>query len=195
MDATFDDSPLEPWLTLEAETLFDNGHVRVDAETLKTPSRPRIQWTTVHRRAAIVVAPRTVEGKWVLIQEERPPVRRLLWTFPAGQVDALIVDEDSLRETVYRELAEETGYAPANACLTDLGLFYSSPGFTSESLQLYLLDPVAVGEQGSSPESSECIAATREVSSAELTQLVATGVIADGPSLSLYARLQARQLL
>ena len=39
------------------------------------------------RHTAAVVAPQTIDGKFILIRQERIAVQRVLWEFPAGQVD------------------------------------------------------------------------------------------------------------
>jgi 8-oxo-dGTP pyrophosphatase MutT (NUDIX family) len=60
------------------------------------------------RHTASVVAPRTVTGKFILIRQERIAVQRVLWEFPAGQVDGE-VNEVSIYQTALRELGEEAG--------------------------------------------------------------------------------------
>ena len=60
------------------------------------------------RHTAAVVAPRTVDGRFILIRQERIAVRRVLWEFPAGQVDGEI-NETTIYETALRELGEEAG--------------------------------------------------------------------------------------
>ena len=46
-------------------------------------------------KAAVVIAPLTAEGKFVLIREERIPIRAAIWSFPAGQIDeSLEPDEE-----------------------------------------------------------------------------------------------------
>ena len=44
-------------------------------------------WTIVHRKAAVVVAPMTRDGKIVLIHQERIPIRQAIWEMPSGQID------------------------------------------------------------------------------------------------------------
>ena len=107
-----------------------------------TPTRQDkpARWTVVHRKAAVVVAPMTPEGKLVLVRQERIPVRALLWEFPAGQIDEEnSSDEAVIRATAVRELREETGYEPAAGVeLVDLGYFFTSQGFTDEHNHLFL---------------------------------------------------------
>src|SRR6202007_3463796 len=94
------------------DILFRNPHVEVRDETVLIPGedRPR-RWTVVGRKKAIVVAPVTVEGRFVLIHQARIPVQRWLWEFPAGQVDdSMNPGPALLQATALRELTEESGY-------------------------------------------------------------------------------------
>src|SRR6201987_1545227 len=112
------------WVVTRSDILFRNPHVEVREETVLIPGeeRPR-RGTVVGRKKAIVVAPVTVEGRFVLIHQARIPVRRWLWEFPAGQVDETRTPTpEQFRETVLRELAEEAGYELTAAWdLTSLG--------------------------------------------------------------------------
>src|SRR5437879_5846475 len=63
------------WETLSTEQNFANAHLEVVTVQARTPSRsqPR-SWTIVHRKAAVVVAPMTRDGKIFLIRQERIPI-------------------------------------------------------------------------------------------------------------------------
>src|SRR5438477_13153030 len=76
------------WVTRSTTTHFADNHLAVLTEVVQTPtnSQPR-PWTVVRRKAAVVVAPQTVDGKFVLIKEERVPIRAAIWSMPAGQID------------------------------------------------------------------------------------------------------------
>src|SRR5207244_5293816 len=90
----------------------------------------------------VVVAAMTAEGNFVLIQQERIPIRKAIWEMPAGQVDQLC-DFGSFRDVALGELREETGYELApNGETIFLGDFFSSPGFTDEREFLFLALPV-----------------------------------------------------
>ena len=136
----------EGWQTLSEETQYQDKNVRVTMQTVRTPTRQDrpVRWTVVHRKAAVVVAPRTSAGKFVLVRQERIPVRAVLWEFPAGQIDAEgAVDDAVIRATAHRELREETGYElPPEVELLALGHLFSSPGFTDEYCHLFLASGV-----------------------------------------------------
>jgi len=184
------------WQTLESRSLFRNPYVEVVQERVSLPgdSRARI-WTTVRRKKAVVIAPVTEAGRFVLIHEARIPVRKWLWEFPAGQVDETEPGPDVIRETAVRELREETGYelVPGGE-LMSLGHFYSSQGFTDETQHLFLARPVRATGKGHQPDHSEAIAESREFTFAELRAMVAGDIIQDANTLGLFARLMAKSL-
>ena len=41
----------------------------------------------MHRKAAVIIAPMTRDGRIVLIRQERIPVRAAIWEMPSGQLD------------------------------------------------------------------------------------------------------------
>lgn len=182
------------WRVLGSETLCDTPYLRVYREHVATPSRPDgVTWMVARRRTAAVVAPRTPEGKFLLIRQERVAVRKVLWEFPAGQVDDG-VNEASVRETALRELGEEAG-VDCRGGLTALGCFYSSVGFTDECCHLFLADDVVPREVGSEPDEHEAILEVRAFSPDELRTMVAAAEIVDSNTLAMYARLMANRFI
>lgn len=188
----------EAWAVSQSEVLFHNPHLEVRDEVVVIPgeNQPR-RWTVVGRKKAIVVAPVTVEGRFVLIHQARIPVRRWLWEFPAGQVDETKnPDPEQLRQTVLRELAEEAGYElAADGSLTYLGHYFPSQGFTDEENHLFVARPVHANHLGSQPEHAEAISEHREFSLDELRSMIANSEIQDANTLALFARMVARGII
>jgi 8-oxo-dGTP pyrophosphatase MutT (NUDIX family) len=183
------------WQILEINSLFKNPYIEVFQEKVILPgeSRPR-DWTVVRRKQAVVIAPVTSEGNYVLIHQARIPVRKFLWELPAGQVDGSLEPEMALiRETALREMTEETGYSllPEGE-LTYLGHYYSSQGYSDETPHLFLARPVRPTGLGHQPEESESILESREFSLTELRSMIAESVIQDANTLALFARLSAK---
>jgi ADP-ribose pyrophosphatase len=186
------------WQILEINTLFKNSHIQVFHERVILPGETRVRnWTVVRRKQAVVIAPVTENGRIVLIHQARIPVRKILWEFPAGQIDDSFAPEmDVIRETALRELSEETGYSlAAGGELIYLGYYYSSQGYSDEMPHLFLARPVKPTGLGHQPDDSESIVECREFSFQELSTMIADNVIQDANTLALFARLSAKKLL
>jgi 8-oxo-dGTP pyrophosphatase MutT (NUDIX family) len=185
----------DDWQILEINSLFKNPYIEVFQEQVILPGEIRArEWTVVRRKQAVVIAPVTKEGKYVLIHQARIPVRKFLWELPAGQIDGSLEPAMALiRETALRELTEETGYSllPEGE-LTYLGHYYSSQGYSDETPHLFLADPVQPTGLGHQPEESESILESREFSLTELKSMIAESVIQDANTLALFARLWAK---
>jgi ADP-ribose pyrophosphatase len=188
----------DDWQILEINSLFRNPYLEVFQERVILPGEVRIRdWTVVRRKQAVVIAPVTAEGKFVLIHQARIPVRKMLWEFPAGQIDdSLQPGVEMIRETAFRELTEETGYSLGTGGeLTYLGHYYSSQGFCDETPHLFLARPVQASGFGRRPDDSESIVECREFSLEDLSSMIADSVIQDANTLALFARLSAKRII
>ena len=184
------------WETISSTTNFSDDHLSVATERVISPTRddPRV-WTVVRRKSAVVVAAMTEERKFVLIRQERIPIRQTIWEMPAGQVDQLC-DAGSFKDVALRELREETGYdlAPGGETIF-LGDFFCSPGFTDEREFLFLARPVRRALTGHAHADAESIVECREFSADEITRMIADGTIRDANTLSTWARLLTRKIV
>jgi 8-oxo-dGTP pyrophosphatase MutT (NUDIX family) len=189
----------EGWRTVGEEVIYESPHLSLTLQEVFTPTRTKkpAKWAVVHRKSAVVVAPMTAEGNFVLVQQERIPVRAALWEFPAGQIE----EEDDtnqtvIRDTAAREMREETGYELLpDGELIGLGYFFTSQGFTDEHNYLWLARGVVMSKEGSSHDEGEGIMDCREFSPAELRRMIADNEITNANTLSLYAKLCAKGLV
>lgn len=184
----------DAWRVLQSRIFCDTPYLTLAQELITTPSRPDgVRWMVAHRPAAVVVAPRTPDGRFLLIRQERAAIRQITWEFPAGQIDGE-VSEAAIRETALRELGEETGMR-CDGELISLGFFYSSVGFTDEHCHLFLATDVVPRPEGVDHDENEAILETRAFSKDELQAMLASCEIFDANSLAVYSRLVLRQLL
>ena len=123
-------------------------------------AKKRGRWEYVSRArniaAAVIVAiDRDEEGDHVLLVEQyRVPLDRICLELPAG----LIGDEtegEAVEIAAARELEEETGYRPAR--VTDLGLYYSSPGMVSEAFTLLRAEGLEKVSEGGGVEGENIV--------------------------------------
>ena len=177
----------------------------------------------MHRKAAVIIAPMTRDGRIVLIRQERIPVRATIWEMPSGQIDNAITGGDlsaaasTLRSTAtedgsakadnpgdpaetiehvaLRELREESGYELAkDGKLIALGDYFSSPGFTDERGYFFLARPVEPIANYVRDE-TESILDCRAFSVPEIRRMIAENEIRDANTLGFCARLAAHGFL
>lgn len=68
----------------------------------------------------------------LLCKQYRAPVGKVLFEIPAGKIE----EDETPKDGAIRELLEETGYVCDDASL--MISMYTSPGFTTEKIYLYL---------------------------------------------------------
>jgi ADP-ribose pyrophosphatase len=206
------------WETVASEDHFATPHLAVSTDQVRTPTQPAgREWTVVHRKPAVVIAPLTREGKFVLIREERIPIRAAIWSMPAGQIDEVVtkgadpgqgeseagatgvsspgysLSPQTIAAVARRELREETGYElTPGAELVPLGHYFTSPGFTDELCYFFLARPVRKAAAGAQHDETEAIIDCREFSADTLREMIAEGEVRDANTLSIWARLVAR---
>jgi ADP-ribose diphosphatase len=184
----------DSWETVSSEPHFANAHLQVVTDHVRTPSRslPRT-WTIVHRKAAVIIAPVTRDGRIVLIRQERIPIRAAIWEMPSGQIDGPV--HETAEQVALRELREEAGYELAkDGQLIALGYYFTSPGFTDERGHFFLARPVEPCSNYVRDE-SESILDCHAFTVHEIRRMIAENEICDANTLSLWARLSARDLL
>ncbi|MGZ8901884.1 MAG: NUDIX hydrolase [Limisphaerales bacterium] len=185
------------WNTITRRVEFASPHLEVHHLVLSSPARREpFHWTVCHRKGAVVVVPMTAALEFVLVRQERVPIRATIWEFPAGQIDEKSEhDEAAIRATGLRELREESGYElEAGGEVISLGYFFPSAGFTDEHSHLLLARPVVVSPLGHAPDASEAITECRAFPKGELRSMIASGEIRDANTLAAFARLVALDL-
>jgi ADP-ribose pyrophosphatase len=114
----------------EREWIHRGRIISVCADVLKNAARKK--WDIVLHPGAVVVIPVAPDGSLLFIKQWRRAVGAILIEFPAGTLDP----EESSERCAARELQEETGFKAT--ALTRIGGFYSTPGFCTEYLHLFV---------------------------------------------------------
>jgi ADP-ribose pyrophosphatase len=183
------------WKTISSERHFADPNLQVVTDRVQTPARPGPRmWTIVHRKAAVVIAPMTSDGKIVLIRQERIPIREAIWEMPSGQIDPADKGAcETIEQVALRELREETGYELVrDGELIPLGHYFTSPGFTDERGYFFLAHPVQPCKEGPDREEGESILDCREFSVEEIRRMIADNEIHDANTLGICSVLAAR---
>jgi ADP-ribose pyrophosphatase len=143
----------EQWPVLASDTLARGRLVTVRTDKVRMPGGNLAERDVVLHPGAVAVLALDETGQVLLIRQYRHPVSKLLWEIPAGLRD---VAGEPLLATAQRELLEEAGYrARTWRVLAD---YYSSPGFTTERLRIFLardLELVPATERDFEPEDEE----------------------------------------
>ncbi|MDR0852250.1 MAG: NUDIX hydrolase [Clostridiales Family XIII bacterium] len=94
----------------------------------------------VEHSGGVVIVGITDEGKIPLVRQYRKAAEKAVLEIPAGKLEP---GEDP-REAALREMKEETGYTAGN--IRKLTAGYSSIGYSTEILHIYLATELSPGE-------------------------------------------------
>jgi 8-oxo-dGDP phosphatase len=127
-----EDTP-EHWPVAATELILKHWLLQVRSDKVQMPDKNYAERTVVSHPGAVAVLALDDADRVLMIRQYRHPVGYLLWEIPAGLRDA--AGEPPL-ETARRELFEETGYRAREwQVLID---YFTSPGFSTERLRIYL---------------------------------------------------------
>lgn len=130
------------------------------------------------------ILPVDSEGYCYCVRQFRYPVGKTLLEAPAGKLN----NGEDPRLCAERELSEETGFTADE--IISLGAAYSSPGFSTETIHVYLALGLHAGE--SHPDDGEFLNVEKH-SLDELYEMVMSGELCDAKTV--IAVLKAKGLL
>ena len=143
----------EHWPVLDSEQMAQGKLLRVRRDAVLVPDGSVASREVVEHPGAVAILALDEADQVLLIRQYRHPVGAELWEIPAGLRD---VSGEPPHQTAERELLEETGYRASDwRVLAD---FFSSPGFSTERLRIFLargLTEVPAAERQYVPEAEE----------------------------------------
>lgn len=171
--------------TLSSRTVYEGRAVKLRIDTVRmSDGRETTREIVEHSNCVAIIAVDDADNV-LLVEQFRKPVEKVLLEIPAGGIDP----GESAEDCVRREMREETGYLPQK--VERLGGFYSSPGFCTEYLYLYLAtDLVPSPLQAEDSQSISLVRAPLD----QIRGLIASGAICDAKSIAgLLAFLDYRK--
>lgn len=161
--------------TLKSENIYRGKILSLRIDTVDLPSGRQTKREIVEHGACTATVALDSEDNVLLVKQYRKPVERELLEIPAGGVDP---GEEPI-DSAGRELEEETGYSAVS--WEKLGSFYTSPGFCTEEMHVYLargLSPAI--RDADDDESIEVI----RVPLSNIPELITSGDICDAKSIA-----------
>ncbi|MDO8567610.1 MAG: NUDIX hydrolase [Dehalococcoidales bacterium] len=118
--------------TISSRVIFEGRAVKLRVDTVDVNGRESTREIVEHADCVAII-PLDDKDNILLVRQYRKAVEKELLEIPAGGIDP---GEDA-EMAVKREMQEETGYIPGK--MKRIGGFYSSPGFCTEYLHLFLV--------------------------------------------------------
>ncbi|HEX4830129.1 MAG TPA: NUDIX hydrolase [Trebonia sp.] len=175
----FEDAP-ESWPVKASQEVFRNWLISVRDDQVQMPDHSFAGRTVVTHPGAVVVVAVDDAGRALMIRQYRHPAERVMWELPAGLRDH---PGEPLAEAAKRELLEETGYrARTWHSLVD---YFSSPGFTTERLRVFLARDLEVAsDSGYVREHEESLIVTDWLPLADAAGAVLDGRLHNGATVT-----------
>ena len=161
--------------TISSRVIFDGRAVRLRIDTVRaTQGRETTREIVEHADCVAIVAVNN-DDNVLLVKQFRKAVEEELLEIPAGGIEP---GEDPVA-AVQREMREETGYRPGRVEL--MGGFYSTPGYCTEYLYLYLATDLT--HSPLQAEDTDSIELT-PVPFGQIAELISSGRICDAKSIA-----------
>ncbi len=120
------------WQVLNSKYKLKNRYLKVRLDVCKDLSGNKIDYYVIERPNSVGIVALTPEKKVVLQRQYRHPHQKWVVQIPAGVIE----NGESTRETVKRELLEESGYKVSN--LIKLNDYYPAVAKFNSTWTLYL---------------------------------------------------------
>jgi ADP-ribose pyrophosphatase len=163
--------------TLRSEKRYSGTVFNLVIDEVEYPSGNRGVREVAEHAGGAVVVPLLDDGSVLLVNQFRYPVKKKLFELPAGK---LAPGEDP-QACAARELEEETGYTAGT--LTKLTAIYTSPGFCSEQLHLYVATHLQKSPTGQRLEEGEMDLTVKAIPIDEVIEMIERQDIVDGKTI------------
>ncbi|MBE0415748.1 MAG: NUDIX hydrolase [Dehalococcoidia bacterium] len=161
--------------TLESERIYEGRILALRVDRVVLPGGRETRREVVEHVDCVAIVAIDLEDNVILVRQFRSPAERVLLEIPAGGIEP---GEEPL-ESALRELEEETGYIAGK--MERLGGFYSSPGYSTEFLHLFLATELRKGL--GAPVEDEVIEVV-PIPLRQIPGLILSGEVSDAKSIA-----------
>jgi ADP-ribose pyrophosphatase len=169
---------------LDSSQIYDGRLVKLRVDRVVLQSGRETTREVVEHPDCVAIIALDAEDNVILVRQFRHAVAKELLEVPAGVIEP---GEEPLKSAL-RELAEESGYMAGS--IKCLGGFYSSPGYSTEFLHLFLATELKPGpSHGQEDEIIEVV----PIPLKQVHRLITSGEIQDAKSIAGLLALSLHQ--
>jgi 8-oxo-dGDP phosphatase len=173
-----DESRRHAFEVLSSRTEYVGKVMALRVDEVGMPGGGRAVREVIEHPGAVAVLALDDEQRVTLIHQYRHPLRRRLWELPAGLLD---VHGEDPAITAQRELAEEAALAARDwSVLVDVS---ASPGFTDESVRVYLARGLSPARRLDNTGDEEADLVVRRFPLADAVRMVLAGEIVNASTI------------
>ena len=165
--------------TVSSEIKFKGRIVTVRLDKAELPNGRIASREVVEHPGGVCILPLYDDNTVTVVRQFRYPFQKVVTELPAGKLEK----GEAHRPAALRELEEEVGVTCGK--LTYLGCLYSSPGFSTEVLHMYLAQELKQGE--CHPDDDEFLE-TERIPFSTLLEQVMSGEIVDAKTVALVLK-------
>lgn len=180
-------APRHDFAVVESDDIYQGRVLAIRRDQVRMPAGGTSVREIMEHPGAVAVAALDADDRLVMIYQYRHAVGRRLWEMPAGLLD--VAGEDDV-VTARRELAEEVGVAAEEwSVLIDVA---SSPGFSDESVRVYLATGLTdVGRPDLGADDEEADLEIHRIPLADAVAMVFDGTIVNSSCLAAVLAVHA----
>jgi len=161
--------------TLDSKRIFDGRVLSLRVDRVLLPNGRETTREVVEHTDCVAIVAIDSQDNVILVRQYRTPAGRVLVEIPAGGIEP---GEQPI-ESAIRELEEETGHTAGK--VERIGGFYSSPGYSTEFLHLFLATELEHGPRR--PQEDEIIEVV-PIPLRQIPSLITSGQVCDAKSIS-----------